>query len=284
LHGEEVPLTTLEALDRDWTASALAAEKTCQTYPAGLYSQEIAKFRQRKTVFSHLISSKKKGISFKHAICRLSSDITGLWPMSLEECQHVYRTLVKKIKELEREDQGILCKKELQFQMELKLMAGDKAGAKGIKKILKAEETREMQRQLKWAKPRTDVGITAVRVPTDGDYSTDHCKKCDSWQTLDDPTEVQEALQHRNQIHFGQAHGTFPTTPQFTDHVDWMASTIRADMILNGEDPFEDINIPDIARELLASFAHSSPLDAVSDEVTLAEWTGKMKSWKETSR
>jgi hypothetical protein len=42
---------------------------------------------------------------------------------------------------LEQEDQGLLCKKELQFQMEL-----DKAGAKGIRKILvKAEETREMQ-------------------------------------------------------------------------------------------------------------------------------------------
>jgi hypothetical protein len=54
-------------------------------------------------------------------------------------------------------------------------------------------------------------------------------------------------------------------------------------MILNGKDPFEDINIPDIARELLASFAHSSPLDVVSDEVTLEEWTGKMKSWKETT-
>jgi hypothetical protein len=192
-------------------------------------------------------------------------------------------TSKSKIKEMEREDQGLLCKKELQFQMELKLMAGDKAGAKGIKKILKAEETKEIQRQLKWAMPRTDAGITAVRVPTDGDYSTDHCKKCNSWQTLDDPTEVQEALQHRNQVHFGQADGTFPTSPQFTDHIHWMASTIMADMILNGEDPFKDFDILDIARELLASFAHSSPLHVVSDEVTLEEWTGKMKFWKETT-
>jgi hypothetical protein len=190
IQREEVPSTTLETLDRDWTASALAAEKKCQSYPAGPYSQEIAKLQRKKTVFSHLINSKRKGISLEHAIRRLSSAITGLWPMSLEDCQREYRMLVKKIKELEREDLGLLCKKELQFQMELKLMAGDKAGAKGIRKILKAEETREMQRQLKWAKPRNDVGITAVRVPRDGDYSTNHCKKCDSWQTLDDPTEV----------------------------------------------------------------------------------------------
>jgi hypothetical protein len=52
--------------------------------------------------------------------------------------------LVKKIKEIEQEDQGLLRKKELQFQMELKLMACNKAGAKGIKNILKAEETKEM--------------------------------------------------------------------------------------------------------------------------------------------
>jgi hypothetical protein len=158
--------------------------------------------------------------------------------MSLEECQKEYRMLVKKIKEIEQEDEGLLRKKELKFQMELKLMAGNKAGAKGLKQILKAEETKEMQQQLKWAKPQTNGGITAVSVPTDGDFSTYHCKKCDSWQRLYDPTEVQEALQHRNQVHFGQAHGTFPTTPQFTNHIDWMASTITADMILNGKDPF----------------------------------------------
>jgi hypothetical protein len=173
LQREEVPSTILEAL---------AAEKKCQTYPAGPYSEEIAKLRRKKTVFSHLISSKRKGISFKHDIRHLSSDITGLWPMSLEDCQREYRMLVKKIKELEREDQEIL-------HMDLKLMAADKAGAKSIRKILKAEETREMQQQLKWAKPRNDVGITAVRVQAGGDYSTDHCKKCDSWQPLDDPTE-----------------------------------------------------------------------------------------------
>jgi hypothetical protein len=266
LQQEEVPATTLEALDRDWTAFALVAEKACQTYPSGPYSQEIAQLRRRKTVISHLISSKKKGISFEHAIRHLSSDVTGLWPMSLEDCQKEYQTLVKKIKDIERYDQGSLCKKELWFQMDIELMAGDRAGAKGIKNILKAEERKEMLRQLKWAKPQTDAGITAVRVPTDGDYSTDHCKKCDSWQTLDDPTEVQVALQHQNQVHFGQAHGTFPTTPQFTDHINWMASTISSDMIMKGENPFEDIDIPDIARELLASFVHSSPLDAVSEK------------------
>jgi uncharacterized coiled-coil protein SlyX len=190
LHQEEVPAMMLEALDRDWTASALAAEKACQTYPAGPYSQEIAQLQQKKTVISHLISSKKKGISFEHTIRHLSSDVTGLWPISLEDCQKEYRTLVKKIKGIEQDDRGSLHKKELQFQVELKLMAGDRAGAKGIKNILKAEETKEMLRQLKWAKPQTDVGITAVRVPTDGDYSTDHCKKCESWQKLDEPTEV----------------------------------------------------------------------------------------------
>jgi hypothetical protein len=45
LQQEEVPATIIEALDRDWTASALVAEKACQTYPAGPYSQEITQLR-----------------------------------------------------------------------------------------------------------------------------------------------------------------------------------------------------------------------------------------------
>jgi hypothetical protein len=40
--------------------------------------------------------------------------------MSLEDCQSEYRIIVKKIKELEREDLGLLHKKELQFQMDYK--------------------------------------------------------------------------------------------------------------------------------------------------------------------
>jgi hypothetical protein len=122
-----------------------------------------------------------------------------------------------------------------------------------------------------------------VKVPTNGDYSTKYCKTCTSWTTQEDPVEVQEALQEqRNRIHFVQAKGTFPTTTLFTDHVDLMASTIAADMILEGQDPFADsMDIPDIVHELLASFKHSSPLDAVSAEVTVSEWVGKMKTWKE---
>jgi hypothetical protein len=33
----------LEALDKDWTASALAAEKKCQSYPARLGDSEASK-------------------------------------------------------------------------------------------------------------------------------------------------------------------------------------------------------------------------------------------------
>jgi hypothetical protein len=116
-------------------------------------------------------------------------------------------------------------------------------------------------------------------IPTNGDHSTEYCKTCTSWRTLEDPVEVQAALQQRNWMHFGQAKGTSPTTPFFSDHVDWMASMIAADMILEGHDPFADsTDIPGIVHELLASFKHSSPLDAVSDEVTVSEWVGKMKT------
>jgi hypothetical protein len=53
-----------------------------------------------------------------------------------------------------------------------------------------------------------------------------------------------------------------------------MASTISADMILNCENPFEEVDIPDIARELLASFVHSS------QSLMKLLWTSGQGRWK----
>jgi hypothetical protein len=200
----------------------------------------------------------KIGHPFETAIQLVSQHVSGRFPATLPECQQEYNEILKKIKELERDTVSSRIK-EQQQNLEMRLMQADKAGAMAIRNIMKAEAINR-------------------------NHSTEYCKTCTSWKTLEDPVEVQAALQQRNQIHFGQAKGTFRTTPLFSNHVDWMASTIAADMILEGHDHFsESTDIPDIVRELLASFKHSSPLDAVSEEVTVSEWVGKMKTWKETT-
>jgi hypothetical protein len=59
-------------------------------------------------------------------------------------------------------------------------MPVDKAGAVAIRNIIKAESIKEMQRQLKSLnKGNIDAGITTVKAPTNGDYSTEYCKTID---------------------------------------------------------------------------------------------------------
>jgi hypothetical protein len=248
MSSTSVSAVFLEALDRDWTRSALAAEQKCQGFPPGPYVHELVQLRSRKTIISHLISSMKIGHPFETAIQRVSQHVSGRFPATLPECQQEYTEILKKIKELERDTVSSRIK-EQQQNLEMRLMQADKAGAMAIRNIMKAEAIKEMQRQLKSLKGNIDAGITTVKVPTNRDYSTEYCKTCTSWKTLEDPVEVQAALQQRNRIHFGQAKGTFPTTPLFSNHVDWMASTIATDMILEGQEPFaESTDISDIVR------------------------------------
>ena len=125
-----------------------------------------------------------------------------------------------------------LRKNEQYARLRLRLQQGDRAGAKAIRNIQVAEETKEMLRQLRSLQNRPDSGITTVEVPSNGDLTTAHCKDCTSWSLLTDPVEIRQALICRNRLHFGQAHGTFPTIPPFTNAVDWTASTPDADAIL----------------------------------------------------
>jgi hypothetical protein len=116
---------------------------------------------------------------------------------------------------------------------------------------MNAEATKEMWRQLRNLQPSSDPGITTIEVPSNGDLSTSHCKNCQSWKLLTYPTEIRHALICRNRLHFGQAHGTFPTIPPFSESVDWAASTLSAEAILEGHLPFEDENLDDASTSFL---------------------------------
>jgi hypothetical protein len=98
-----------------------------------------------------------------------------------------------------------------------------------------------------------------------------------------DPTEIRHALICRNRLHFGQAHGTFPTIPPFSESVDWAASTLSAEAILEGHLPFEDENLDDASTSFLHQLKVSTALNSISSVVTAKEWLGKMIVWREST-
>jgi hypothetical protein len=84
-------------------------------------------------------------------------------------------------------------------------------------------------------------------------------------------------------VHFGQAHGTFPTVPPFNSAVDWTASTPEADDILLGTLPFAEEAVDETSTHFLHQFKVSTALNSVSSAITMQEWVGKMKVWHKST-
>jgi len=103
-------------------------------------------------------------------------------------------------------------------------------------------------------------------------------KAATSWRTVDLPDEIVNYLLTRNRLHFGQAHGTDFTTPQFTQNIDWTASTDSAELILRGE--YTSTELTDL-QSLLLQHCRSPQLDAISPIITEEDFSSKFKSWNE---
>jgi hypothetical protein len=140
-----------------------------------------------------------------------------------------------------------------------------------------------MRRQLRNLQPSSDPGITTIEYPSNGDLSTSHCKNCQSWKIITDPTEIRHALTCGNRLHFGQAHGTFPIIPTFSESVDWAASTLYAEAVLEGHLPFENENLDDASTAFLHQVKVSTALNSISSVVAAKEWLGKMTVWREST-
>jgi hypothetical protein len=85
----------------------------------------------------------------------------------------------------------------------------------------------------------------------------------------------------RNRIHFGQAHGTPFTCSPLQQDIDWAASTPEAEQVLQGQYQM-DSEIPN-CKDLLQACTASTMLDETPAELTLEEFKGKIKSWREST-
>jgi hypothetical protein len=130
-------------------------------------------------------------------------------------------------------------------------------------------------------------GFTSIEVPTS--WPTAHTattnlqdlpdpKTATTWKTIDLPDKIVYYLLTRNRLHFGQAAGTPFTTPQFTRHIDWQASTDSAEVILHGD--YTTAELTDL-QELLLKHCKSPELDAIDPLITEDNFVSKFKSWNE---
>jgi hypothetical protein len=196
-------------------------------------------------------------------------------PTTVAELYSLRHFINKEIKTLENNEE--LSRADEQAEtLDARLAAGDLAGAKALRNIIIAEETREMWRQVRSMEDEHDQGVTSVQIPADG-YLTQ------TWITLDQPEAIGEALIQRNKLHFGQAQGTFPTKTPFSEKITWEADTPYSDLLLEGNIPFSDDEIDEISKLFLEQFPRTTELDSIPATITKEEWVGKIKVWNEAT-
>jgi len=281
---ETSDVTLLESLDRDWVRSGIQAEKKCTRHHPAAFVKRLVELRNQRIAvrirISELRNRKRMSGSRHNALDKCSPNFT--LPTTLLDLCSLLNSINTEIQQLETNDKISRATEQAEAK-EARLAAGDIAGAKALRNIIIAEETREMWKQIRSMEDASDQGVTTVQIPADGDLSNLNCKTCEAWINLDQPEAIREALIQRNKLHFGQAHGTFPTKAPFSEKITWEADTPFSDMLLDGNIPFSDDEIDDISRLFLKQFQKLTDLDSIPATITKAEWVGKMKVWNEAT-
>lgn len=117
--------------------------------------------------------------------------------------------------------------------------------------------------------------------PHDAVLTLENPADCTEWQMITDPVHIEYYLMLRNRLHFGQAQGTPFTTPPLSDHLDWEASSPFVEDVLTGE--YSTTVTTAQCAQLLQECKSTSDLDVIPATLTMDEFSGKIKKWREAT-
>ena len=269
-----------ERLDQDFQRAGEHAAKQCAKKPRDVpYVTELAELRQRKNLLQKLISATRLKRSFDDGIAHITNQgHVGGFLSIISACRTELRVIQQKIKSMTK--QAVFRRQnELQLALQDAIDRGDKQQSKTLKHRIAAERTKAMYAKLRQYRGSKKSGITRLEVPAD--TTTTDYNNCSSWITIDTPAEIEERLLQRNRRHFGQADGTFPTKPPFSEWCDWGASTHTAELILEGE--WQSDELDKMQQSLLDHMKSRVSIDAIPCAISKEDWIGKMRSWPEST-
>jgi hypothetical protein len=155
---------------------------------------------------------------------------------------------------------------------------GDKDNVRRIQQVQRAEAVSQVWKKCANVRGLTKTGgISHVYVP---ENPTEDPKICSTWKKIEDPKEVIQAINDRLQIHFGQAKNCTWTTPPLDVTMDFDACCEKAEAILTGTYTTEEL---DTATKWVVDNMQyiTESQEAISYEITEAEFMGKLKVWDE---
>ena len=107
-------------------------------------------------------------------------------------------------------------------------------------------------------------------------------KQCNEWQVIDVPSEIVSQLQHRNRLHFGQAHGTPFTVPPLSNDLGFSGDGPGAASILQGTYDTSPLSEP--VQLLIEHLRYTTNIhnDPCQPTINDSEFCGKLRVWRES--
>jgi hypothetical protein len=285
----------IETLDTLLGECCTIGEKRSTKTRAAWWTHEINRLRLRRRILQKLRSAFMNKKNFDVQIQRDCED-AGLntpLPTTLEATILELTAIRKEIKTCAANSDSTCIQESVdQAIIERKLGHHDKA--KIIDNIRKAESKNATYRMFKTIRGKNNTcNLTTVHIPKSWppsdqlDNPAIHLADPKVWdkddkpfRTLTLPDEITKYLTARNQRHFGQATGTPFTVAPLAELITWTADTDTAELIL--QSAYSNNEIDDITQLLLKHCKSVSTPDVIKPELSLNDFTAKLRAWRES--
>ena len=133
-----------EKLERDHQQACQSASKKCEMTPNYKHVKKLAAARTGKNLLRTIVTGDKQKQEFDSAVLQHVKLGTRLAvPDTIEKCKKLLRKVQREIEAMEK-NSDMMRKQEQEEAQELARKNGDETKAKSVKRVLQAEEKREM--------------------------------------------------------------------------------------------------------------------------------------------
>jgi exonuclease III len=264
-----------EAIDRDITRSMEHGMNKIRKLYTSPFSDQIRHARLRRRFYKVSLSMLKNHLDLRRQLISIQQELpTPLpEPRTINEAQTLLRSAQQNVREMNKKA-AALRMTFLEEQALLLESNNDPKAADIRKRILKAEEITRMFNKLRsYLRPAQQSSLSHVMIPADGLPP----KEAHEWQRISDPDEVETCILDRNKEHFGQAEGPFAKDELGT--IPFSGTGPLADSIREGNVQSND----SVTQLVLDALQLPDNVPKILNTITLAEFTGKLKNWKETT-
>ena len=273
-----------ERIDKDVLAASLAAEAVIPVFREPAWSVELVQARQKVQVLKKCVSLLRTGLSNPQVLQEyLQKFPDEPSPPSQAKCSQQWRHAKTEVQEIIKQSYA-----RRDFERTQRLQAldrsvkkADKAEAKRLRKIKKAEDLNELFDKLRRARnQQCRTGVVRLEIPL---HPMEDPKTCKEWTQIDVPVEIVTLLQRRNRTHFGQAHGTPFTIPPLSDLLGYTGQSKTQNQMLDGT--FQCQEYDDQVRALIQHLQITDELRRDPARPTISEDTfiGKLKIRSEST-